>query len=164
MKWTKLLLIILLMIVGCGDSMNIEKEKKLLMDTDRAFSNLSVQKGVPAAFNQFMTDDAVIFRDKNHPFEGREQIQQLFADYPEATLTWEPYHAEVAAAGDLGYTLGKWTFTMDDETGEDHKSQGYYVSIWRKQTDGSWKYVFDTGINAPSEGDEAADENNSIVD
>lgn len=159
MKWTNLLLLLLIPLLNsCSDPMDIEKEKQALIDTDRAFSNLSVEKGVPVAFDQFMTDDAVIFRDKAHPFEGREQIRQLFADYPEATLTWEPYHAEVAAAGDLGYTLGKWTFSMDDETGEEHKSQGYYVSIWRKQTDGSWKYVFDTGINAPTEGDVDADE------
>ena len=141
------------MTVGCGDSMNIEKEKQLLLDTDRAFSTLSAEAGVPTAFERYMADDAVIYRDKNHPFKGREQINQLFANYPAATLTWEPYYAEVAAAGDLGYTLGKWIFTMDDETGEEHKSHGYYVSIWRKQTDGSWKYVFDTGINAPTEGD-----------
>lgn len=159
MKWANLLLLLLIPILNsCSDPMDIEHEKQVLIAADRAFSDLSSKDGVPAAFDHYMTDDAVIFRDKNYPFEGREQIRQLFADYPEATLIWEPYHAEVAAAGDLGYTLGKWTFTMDDETGEEHKSQGYYVSIWRKQKDGSWKYVFDTGINAPTEGDEAADE------
>ena len=74
MQWTKLLLIILLMTVGCGDSMNIEKEKQLLLDTDRAFSTLSAEAGVPTAFERYMADDAVIYRDKNHPFKGREQI------------------------------------------------------------------------------------------
>ena len=158
MHWTKLLLIILLMTAGCGDSMDIEKEKQLLMDTDRAFSALSVEAGVPTAFERYMAADAVIYRDKHHPFEGREQIKQLFTDYPAATLTWEPFKAELAASGDLGYTLGKWTFSMMNESGKESRSHGYYVSIWRKQTDGSWKYVFDTGISAPTEEDEVADE------
>lgn len=147
------------MTAGCGDPMDIAKEKKLLMDADRAFSALSVKAGVPTAFEHYMADDAVIYRDQHHPFEGREQIKQLFADYPAATLTWEPYKAELAASGDLGYTLGKWTFAKTDGAGEESQSHGYYVSIWRKQAGGEWKYVFDTGISAPSVGEKAADEN-----
>ncbi|MFH1852534.1 MAG: DUF4440 domain-containing protein [Candidatus Neomarinimicrobiota bacterium] len=146
--------LVFLGLTACNSYMNINREKQALLAADRAFSELSVEKGVPAAFDQFMVDDAVIFRDQALPFEGREQIRKLFANYPDATLIWEPYLAEVAASGDLGYTLGCWTFSLVNENGETRKSTGRYVTIWKKQADDSWKYVFDTGISDPEDSPE----------
>ncbi len=138
-----------MIIIACNSSMNIEQEKENLLAADRNFSRLSVEKGVPFAFDEYMTDDAVIYRDQSPPFEGREQIRNLFAGYPEATLSWVPDKVDLAESGDLGYTLGKWTFSAVTDSGEKHVSYGHYVSIWKKQADGSWKYVFDTGITLP---------------
>jgi len=69
-------------------------------------------------------------------------------------LTWEPTSVEIAASGDLGYTLGKWTYTVKDSTGEESSSFGYYISIWKKQTDGNWKWVFNSGISGPTENED----------
>ena len=63
----------------------------------------------------------------------------------------KPSKAEIAESGDLGYTLGKYEYTEKTTDGEETKSNGYYVSIWKKNKDGSWKYVFDSGITAPEE-------------
>jgi ketosteroid isomerase-like protein len=43
-------------------------------------------------------------------------------------------------SGDLGYTYELFTVTAKDTT-----MQGTYVSIWKKQKDGNWKFVLDTG-------------------
>jgi PleD family two-component response regulator len=40
------------------------------------------------------------------------------------------------------------------------KSYGYYASIWKKQTDGSWKWVLDNGISGPPEKDESDNKSN----
>ena len=123
-------------------------EIRNLIDTDREFARISITKGAPFAFDQFVTEDAVIFRDNSPPIEGRDQIRKSFEQFPDAILIWEPYRAEVGAGGDLGFTMGKWTLSSNSNDSSS-QSQGHYISIWRKQPDGNWKYIFDSGITTP---------------
>jgi hypothetical protein len=59
-------------------------------------------------------------------------------------LSWEPEFADIAAAGDLGYTTGPWEVRR---TAQDSPSAfGHYVTLWRKQADGVWKAELDNGI------------------
>jgi len=53
--------------------------------------------------------------------------------------------AFASADGDLGYTLGTWQSTHYNAKGQGQVATGKYVTIWRKQADGSWKVVFDGG-------------------
>jgi ketosteroid isomerase-like protein len=47
--------------------------------------------------------------------------------------------------------LGNSQYTIKDSTGAAKVYHGFYVTIWKKQADGSWKYVFDTGTDGPEE-------------
>lgn len=147
MKRTLTLLAGILVIAGCSPVVNVENERENMLEADRAFSRLSVESGIYEAFDQFMADSAMMLRDQSHPIIGRERIRDLFTPPPEGTLEWEPIHAYVAASGDLGYTVGRYTYTSADTTGEAATAGGYYVTIWKKQTDGSWKYVLDAGTD-----------------
>ena len=53
--------------------------------------------------------------------------------------------AEVSSSGDLGYTVGSFESYGLDESGAEVRGQGLYVSIWRRQADGSWKVEMDLG-------------------
>lgn len=143
--------IILIMINGCGTVMDTEKGKADLMDVDRAFSKMSEEQGVYKAFDFYMDDDATLYRDRHHPFTGREAIRPILSKNTNGTLTWEPTKAEIAASGDLGYTLGSWTYKMKDSLGNIEKSYGHYISVWKKNQKGDWKWVFDSGISSPEE-------------
>ncbi len=134
---------------GCSGQMNRPQDIKALMDADRAFSEMSVEHGTAAAFDAYMADDGVIFRTGAHPFEGRSAVRELLAGDPASQMSWEPYYAEVASSGDLGYTLGQYQIVYTSAGGQERKSHGKYVSIWRKQDDGSWKWCFDTGSSSP---------------
>lgn len=123
--------------------------KEVIVETDRAFSELSVKEGRAAAFTAYADDEAVMYRDKAEPLMGKKSIVELMNRSGPGTLEWEPFKAEVAASGDLGYTLGKWTFSAPDSAGNETKSHGYYCSIWKKQQDGSWKWVYDGGVQGP---------------
>ena len=46
---------------------------------------------------------------------------------------------EVSRAGDLGYAQGTYSTTFDLIDGTAGTERGKWVSIWKKQTDGSWK-------------------------
>ena len=109
---------------------------------------MSAEEGTAAAFEAYMAEDAVIFRANARPFEGHDEIMSLF-EGTAGQLTWEPYAVTVASSGDLGYTLGTYEYAVVDSAGIENYSYGYYVTIWKKQPDGTWKYVFDTGQPGP---------------
>ena len=60
------------------------------------------------------------------------------------SITWDPNYAEVAASGDMGYTVGRYERTSRAE-GETVVNAGTYLTVWRRQEDGSWKVKADIG-------------------
>ncbi len=134
---------------GCSSRPDAEAAKQEILAADRSFSAMSVAGGMAAAFAHYAAADAVIYRDGQHPITGRESIRSLMAANGQAILRWEPISVEIAASGDLGYTRGRYIYTVPNPEGVASESHGYYVTIWRKEPTGSWKYVFDTGVQAP---------------
>ena len=128
-----------------------ENQTNQLLETDRQFSQMSADKGMAFAFDYFMADSAIMLKDNMSPIMGRDAINKQHVNVPDnAKLTWEPIFADIAASNDLGYTIGEWTYAVTDSTGVVSKSYGHYISVWKKQDDGSWKYVFDSGTSKGS--------------
>ena len=120
---------------------DVEKEMEAMKQADIAFSKLSEQKGMRTAFLHYLDSNGVLLRPDHHPITGKEAFHFLQnINDSSFTLTWAPERGEVALSGDLGYTYGLYTYTTKDTT-----LQGTYVSVWKKQKDGSWKYVLDSG-------------------
>jgi ketosteroid isomerase-like protein len=135
---------------GKGEQMGPEERaRQSLLEADRAFCRLSLTTDVPTAFGLTMAEGATLLRTGLEPMTGREAILAHFAAWPGGTLRWEPTFADVAASGDLGYTLGTYEYRATSAEGQPEVSTGHYVTIWRKQADGSWKFVFDTGCSGP---------------
>jgi len=59
------------------------------------------------------------------------------------TLRWEPMYARAAESGELGYTYGTWELKINADSS--NISRGTYVTIWKRQPNGEWKYVLDSG-------------------
>ncbi len=127
-----------------------------LITTDQAFCLRSQEAGMKVAFVEY-ADSAVIKMEDGQPaIRGIQALQAQWADpKPDgpSPLVWEPRHAEVATSGDLGFTYGYWRFPASTPAGTDTLYYGNYVSIWKRQPDGSWKYVLDTGTNTPRPSD-----------
>ena len=122
-----------------------------MMDADRAFSRLSEVKGMKAAFLDYIDSNGVLLRPKHLPLLGADAIDFLIQQNDSSfTLKWEPKNGMVAASGDLGYTYGLYILKP---TSADTLIYGNYVSIWKKQSDGKWKFVLDTGNEGIGEGD-----------
>jgi len=152
LKCKTLLIIVflsLLTIMGCSRPVDPDKAKKEMIAADKAFSRLSIEKGTYKAFNAYIAENAAMLRPDAHPTFGKENNMKLFDKNSKTKLEWEPIKAEIAASGDLGFTIGKWVTTGMDKSGKEEKGYGYYVSIWKRQQDGSWKFVLDTGQNSP---------------
>ena len=105
---------------------------------------MSVKDGMFKAFLFYIADDGVILRDNSFPSKGKETLIERFTGKSDTTfiLSWEPLFEKISESGDLGYTYGIHT-NINKSTGE--MTKGTYVTIWHKQTDGSWKFVLDTG-------------------
>ena len=67
-------------------------------------------------------------------------------------MQWKPKGGTIAQSGELGYTYGLYVLKP---AGKDTTLYGTYVSIWKKQTDGSWKFVLDSGNEGIGEQEEA---------
>ncbi len=122
---------------------------EILKQTDLNFAKMAADSGIGKAFAYFAADSATLFRRGSEPILGREAIRIASTDTSGSALRWAPYFADIAASNDLGYTLGQSQYIYKDSTGTEKISYGYYVTIWKKQPDGSWKYVLDTGVSAP---------------
>ena len=139
------LIVLLVFIFGCKQkSPDMELIKEVIKKTDIEFSNYSVEHGVNAAFIKYADNEAVLLKPNSMPIVGNEAIieYQNNVNDKNIQLTWKPEFAKVAKSGDLGYTYGFWELQVK---GDSVIRKGTYLSIWKKQDDGSWKYVLDTG-------------------
>ncbi len=112
-----------------------------LMQTDHEFSDFSVRNGMKAAFLKYADEEAVILRPNAYPIKGIEAIRETFASRTDTSfiLSWKPLKAFHSESGELGYTYGIYTLSVQDSV-----KYGTYITIWKKN-DGYWKFVLDTG-------------------
>ncbi len=141
---------ILTLASGCRERIDLEKEKAALLATDAAFAAKSLEVGAPEAFHLYFADDATQFPSGANPRFGRDSI---FASMKRSrvpyVLRWTPRIAEVAAAGDLGYTWGTSSVSWKDEKDSTHVKYGKYVNVWKRQADGTWRVTLDIGNDNP---------------
>jgi ketosteroid isomerase-like protein len=118
-----------------------EADINSLVQAEKDFSKLSVEKGIKDSFVNNFADDAIIFRPTpvagKKWYEGRPPVQGV--------LSWQPVLSEIAASGELGYNTGPFEFREKP----DAKPVGYgeFFSFWKKQADGKWKVVLDQGCD-----------------
>jgi ketosteroid isomerase-like protein len=135
--------------LSCSDKVDVAEEEKNLLKTDREFARMSVNKGAAAAFEHYMTEDAMVLPQNNHPITGRDLIVKAFGDDPDSfKLEWTPEKAEVSESGDMGWTWGRYKQTVFTDK-DDKVSYGKYLNIWEKQKDGSWRLAVDMGNKSP---------------
>ncbi len=110
-----------------------------MQQTDSDFSESAAANGFRKAFLEYMDEDGILLRDKHHPIMGGDAIKYI-SSINDSTfkLEWEPQGGDVAKSGDLGYTYGEYTLYNDSAV-----QKGTYVTIWRKQENGKWKFVVD---------------------
>ena len=128
-------------------------DKAALLRVDEEFSADAQRVGVAEAFARYAAPDARMLPQGKDVVSGLDAVRRQMAGFPaKATLSWKPFHADVAASGDLGYTLGTYELRGTDDTGKTQVSYGKYCSVWRKQSDGKWKWVVDVGTSSPEPG------------
>ena len=139
-----LFLAALLLAIRLGNAETPSDAVRAMVDAERKFYQTGQEQGTRAAFLAFLADDGIVFRPG--PVNGKEvwsKRQETGLD-----LVWEPTFAVMARSGDFGYDTGpaKWRASKKEEKFSGH---GHFISIWKKQKDGSWKVALDCGIENP---------------
>jgi ketosteroid isomerase-like protein len=115
-----------------------------LIAADSTFAAMSVASGAKTAFLTYAAEDAISFGGGPQITEGRDAIGAGFDGFPAgAVLEWWPVAAKIAPSGDLGCTVGEAAIASLH-----HYSK--YLTIWRRQADGSWRFVADGGNTRPA--------------
>jgi ketosteroid isomerase-like protein len=111
-----------------------------------AFCAMAQAKGVLAAFEHFAAPDVAFIDTDPRKFRGLAAVRaRLGPDQPGATLTWSAAFTDVSADGTLGYNYGRYESRRTGASGQASVHTGWFLTIWKRQPDGSWKYVMDTG-------------------
>jgi len=128
--------------------------KILLYNLEAQFAKDVAAKG-GAAFALWCAPDAVLLGNGEAPVVGRVAIEKAANWLPkDYQLTWTPTDATLGPSGDMGYTWGHYEGHSKDANGNPVVTSGRYMTIWRRDADGSWKFVLDAGANdAPQAGD-----------
>ena len=106
---------------------------------ERAFAADAPSLGIAGSFNKWSTPDAIVI--------GGGRVQRVVDAYPdrprpadEPLLEWWPNFAGIARSGDMGFTTGGVALGG--------QRTGQYFTIWKRQPDGAWKWVYDGGSGA----------------
>ena len=125
----------------------VDKEaiKKEIYQAERDFEKMAIEKGVTEAFYFFADNSAVIKRQNDTLISGKENIKDFYAkrENKKASVSWAPDFIDVSEDGSLGYTYGKYVWKVTDDSGKVTEYKGVFHTVWKRQKDGSWKYVWD---------------------
>ena len=83
------------------------------------------------------------------PVTGPDGIFQLMLQN-RGELTWTARGADISRSGDLGYTWGEYEFREAVTNAVSPVHYGKYVTVWKVQPDGTWKFVADIGNPSPA--------------
>ncbi|MCA8887736.1 MAG: hypothetical protein R3C40_03640 [Parvularculaceae bacterium] len=118
-----------------------ERYVEEIVAAERAFAAEGYENGVKSSFLKWSAADAVMLSPG--PVNAHEALAgapDRPADAAGPHLVWWPLYAGAARSGDLGFTTGPYAFDED--------RRGYYFTVWRREADSAWKWVFDAGVGA----------------
>ena len=121
-----------------------EKCKQEIVQTERDFAKMASEKGVATAFSFYVADSGLV-NIGNKFFRGKAEVRKHYDSWTlkDVKLTWAPDFVDVSSSCDLGYTYGKYTFSFRDSTGKINESNGIFHTVWKRQADGTWRFVWD---------------------
>jgi len=125
----------------------ISSELEALADAERAFARAATQKGIRDSFLEYFADDAIAFNPA--PIVAKDRLRgRPSRPFSEYELRWEPRTGDIAASGELGWLTGPSTF-IDHTSPGAQPQHGNYLSVWRRQADGTWRVFIDIGSEPP---------------
>lgn len=129
----------------------IKPGKIILFDLEARFQKDVTAHG-GAGFAQWFAPDGILLGNGAAPVIGQVAIAKSAKWLPQDyQLTWTPTDAVMGPSGDIGYTWSHYEGHSTDTNGNPVTISGRFITIWRKEPDGSWKVALDAGANEPAD-------------
>ncbi|HTG78159.1 MAG TPA: hypothetical protein VL553_01000 [Sphingomicrobium sp.] len=122
-----------------GDRSSPDRELARVIEVEQDFASASLSQGIKRSFLAYSAPDSVLFRPG--PVAGVPALKNDPDDNDGLTLDWWPAMGAIANSGDMALSVGPWVLDVPGKT--KRQLYGYYATIWKKQPDGSWKFVID---------------------
>ena len=145
MKQLLATLLILVVCTACNQQGNKVKLKQEIYDAEKSFEKKCAEEGIEEAFYFFASDSAVIKRQNDTLVIGRENIKHYYSNpaFKMASVTWTPDYIDVSDDGSMGYTFGKYLWKVWNNAGDTTEYKGVFHTVWKRESDGLWRYVWD---------------------
>lgn len=147
------LLSTVLFLMGCNEQkVDTKAEGERLMELSREWSRSAATDSIEKTLS-YWADDAIVMSPGQPPIKGKKAIREMVestSKIPGFKISWEPLSVAVAKSGDIAYMIEQNQITVNDSLGNPHSEFNKSVTIWRKETDGSWKNIVDMWNSAPS--------------
>src|SRR5262245_37773413 len=144
---------------GCNQSSNVsapptvdarEADAKVIKDGETAWNKDWATKDAERILSHY-ADNGSLEVAGMPIMTGKEAIRggiKILLSDPNLSLTFDAVQIEVAKSGELAYTRGVYTFiNTDPKTNQRVTEKGKYITVYKKQADGSWKAIQD--MNSP---------------
>jgi ketosteroid isomerase-like protein len=143
---TRLALLAILAAVPGRSAMSADSAQQQVFAAERAFAKSMADRNLKD-FSGHVSEEAIFFTGAN-PLRGKAEVLATWSRFFEgatAPFSWEPDRVEVLKSGTLALSTG----LVRDPQG---KVIGRFNSIWRQESPGVWRVVFDKG-SPPDAGD-----------
>lgn len=94
----------------------------------------------------YFSEDAIVLAPNEPLISGKEAIRKMLEEMHTNSgfsVKWQADQVDAEANGKLAYTKGSYELTMNDASGNPVTDKGKYLTVWKKQADGSWKVKAD---------------------
>lgn len=137
---------------GCASIPNTGDSREQLLRADHEWAAVASQGKDVDRIISFWSDDATITPAGAPLVSGKPAIRKFVEQSlstPGFHIGWTPEQASVSADGTMGYTSGQNTTTFPGADGKLMTLRGRYVTVWRRDSSGSWKCVADIWNSGP---------------
>ncbi|GAB1443262.1 hypothetical protein MASR2M39_21010 [Ignavibacteriales bacterium] len=134
----KLLFIVL--ITGVFLNLRAQNISEKVMETELAFSKLSVSSGIKTSFLTFLSDSCVMYNDAI--LVNGKSLYEKRSGEEKNILEWYPTYITAPEDGNLALSTGIYKLTT--KANGNILSEGRFYTIWQKEGEG-YKVLFDGG-------------------
>jgi ketosteroid isomerase-like protein len=126
--------------------MDLERERKRLLDLDAEWAALSSRGQEVDRILSFWTDDARVLAPGLPAVSGKAELRSYVEGalaIPGFHITWTTSEASLSPDGQLAYLLSRNAVTMPGPAGQPVTTNGRALTVWRREPDGSWRCAVD---------------------
>ncbi len=146
-------LLIITVFTSCSQhKVDTKAEGDRLMEISKEWSKSAGTDSIEKTLS-YWAEDATVMAPGQPALKGKKAIREMVegtSKIPGFRISWEPLSVSVSKGGDMAYMIEQNQVTFNDSLGKSITEFNKGVTVWRKETDGSWKNIVDMWNTDPS--------------